>query len=638
LRREEEAGRGGEDAVALSAAKGSRTQRNPSPGSPSLRSGRLSTPQPLLRLWPRVRPFRNGLYIALVALLLASVITLAFPLAVGYLLDAAFVHHDSALLNRIALGLLTLFAIQAVLNYVQTYWLSATGERAVAGLRRELFAKLLEMPPGFFADRRTGELTSRLTIDIGLVQGVMSHQLAEGLRQGLALTGAVIVLFIMQWKLMFTTLAVVPIVIASGFFFGRRLRRMTTSVQDQVADATAVAEEAFSQIRVVQGFAQESHERERYGARVASVIQTALQRARSRAMFFGMLTFTAFGAVTAVMWQVGRLVLADKLTPGALMTFLLYAVTIAAAIGALTSFYAAYQEAIGAAERVFQLLETTSPIADPVHPVPLPKPVRGDVEFRDVRFRYHTGNEHAPTLEHLSLHIRPGEIIALVGPSGAGKTTIASLLLRFWDVEGGAVLLDGIDVRELAVHDLRRAVGTVPQEPTLFSGTVRDNIAYARPDASNAEIEAAAHVANAHEFVARLPAGYDTLVGERGVKLSGGQRQRIAIARAVLKDPAVLVLDEATSSLDNESERLVEAALERLLYGRTTLIIAHRLSTVQRADRLVVLDRGQIVEEGTHAELLRRGGVYAKLFQMQWRDGEDLTAALAALAAMPGAT
>ena len=524
-----------------------------------------------------------------------------------------------------------MFAVQAVLNYIQTYWLSATGERAVAGLRRELFAKLLEMPPGFFADRRTGELTSRLTIDIGLLQGVMSHQLAEGLRQGLALVGGVVMLFVMQWRLMITVLALVPIVIASGFFFGRRLRKMTTSVQDQVADATAVADEAFSQIRVVQGFAQESHERERYGARIGMVIHTALQRARSRAMFFGMLTFTAFGAVTAVMWQGGRLVLANQLTPGALMQFVLYTITIAAAIGALTSFYAAFQEAIGAAERVFQLLESTSLIADPPQPVALARPVRGEVEFRDARFRYHLLGDQEPTLDHLSLHIRPGEVVALVGPSGAGKTTIASLLPRFWDVESGAIYLDGIDIRQLALKELREVIGTVPQEPTLFSGTVRENIAYARPNATNDEVEAAAKVANAHDFISRLANGYDTVVGERGVKLSGGQRQRIAIARAVLKNPTVLILDEATSSLDSESERLVEAAMERLLVGRTTLIIAHRLSTVQRADRLVVLDGGRIVEEGTHAELLRRGGIYSKLFQMQWRDGEDLTAALAAI-------
>jgi subfamily B ATP-binding cassette protein MsbA len=586
----------------------------------------------LQRLWPRVRPYRGGLYIAAVTLILASVITLAFPVAVKYLLDAAFLHHDRKLLNEIALALLAGFALQAVLNYIQVYWLWATGERAVAGLRRELFAKLIEMPPGFFADRRTGELTSRLTIDIGLVQAIISNQLAEFARQGLALVGSVVILTVMQWRLMVTVLGVVPIVVAAGFFFGRRLRRMSTRVQDQVADATAVAEQAFSQIRVVQGFAQEPQEREHYDSRIAGVITTALQRARTRALFFGVLTFTVFGAVTAVLWQGGRLVLANELTAGALVQFLLYTVTVAASIGALTSFWAAFQEAVGAVERVFQILETDPAIADPAHPVPLPARVRGEVEFRDVRFRYRTDDLAGPaTLDHLSLHIRPGEVVALVGPSGAGKTTIASLLPRFWDVEAGAILLDGIDIRTLALADLRRAVGTVPQEPVLFAGTIRENIAYARPAATTDEVEAAAKVANAHDFIIHLPEQYDTVVGERGVKLSGGQRQRIAIARAVLKNPPVLILDEATSSLDNESERLVEAALERLQVGRTTLIIAHRLSTVQRADRLVVLDHGQIVEEGTHAELLRRGGVYARLFQMQWRHDEDLSAALAEL-------
>jgi ATP-binding cassette, subfamily B, bacterial MsbA len=548
------------------------------------------------------------------------------------LLDAAFVRHDHSLLNHIAEVLLLLFAVQAVLNYIQVYFLSATGERAVAGLRRELFGKVLEMPPGFFTERRTGELTSRLTIDIGLVQAILSNQLAEFARQGLVLVGSVVLLFVMQWKLMLTTLGVVPIVVASGFYFGRRLKRMTTSVQDQVADATALAEEAFSQIRVVQGFVQEDHERERFGARIARVVDTALRRARTRALFFGMLTFAVFGGVTIVLWQGGRMVLAGDLTPGKLISFLLYSINIAASIGALTTFYAAYQEAIGAVERVFQILESTPAIADPANPVAMPKRVRGEVEFRDVRFRYHTIDGHGPTLDHLSLHIRPGEVVALVGPSGAGKTTVASLLPRFWDVEGGAVLLDGVDIRTIALADLRRAIGTVPQEPALFSGTVRENIAYAHPDATQADVESAARAANAHDFITELAQGYDAVVGERGIKLSGGQRQRIAIARAVLKDPAVLVLDEATSSLDSESERLVEAALEHLMVGRSTLIIAHRLSTVQRADRLIVLEHGRIVEQGTHAELLRRGGIYARLFQMQWRDGEDVVTAMAALA------
>ncbi|MEP6591491.1 MAG: ABC transporter transmembrane domain-containing protein [Gemmatimonadota bacterium] len=592
---------------------------------------RRFSPRALLRLWPRVRPYRGGLLIASVTLVLASVISLAFPLVVRYMLDAAFQQHDRALLDRIALGLLLLFATQAVLNYIQTYWLSATGERTVAGLRRELFGKLLEMPPGFFADRRTGELTSRLTTDITQLQGMVSHQLAEFSRQFLALVGSVVMLFLMQPKLMLTALGVMPVVIGSALFFGVRLRRISTKVQDQVAEATATAEEAFSQIRVVQGFAQEPQEVARFGGRIAEVVERALQRARVRAMFFGVITFTTFGGITAVLWEGGRMVLAGQVTAGQLVSFLLYTVTIAASIGAIATFFSAFQESVGAAERVFELLESSSPIADPPVATPLPRPVRGEVEFRDVTFRYRLLDEALPTIEGLSLRIAPGEVVAIVGPSGAGKTTIASLLPRFWDVEEGAVLLDGIDVRQLTLHDLRRAIGVVPQEPTLFSGSVRENIAYARPEASDAEVEAAARAAYAHDFVVLLPEGYDTLVGERGVKLSGGQRQRIAIARAVLKNPAVLVLDEATSSLDNESERLVEAALERLLVGRTTLIIAHRLSTVQRADRLVVLEKGRIVEEGTHADLLRRGGIYARLFQMQWRDGEDLAAALSAL-------
>jgi subfamily B ATP-binding cassette protein MsbA len=567
-----------------------------------------------------------------VALLLSSLLALAFPLVVRTLLDAAFVARDSALLNRIALGLLALFATTAVLNYIQTYWLSATGERAVAGLRRELFGKLLEQPPGFFADRRTGELTSRLTADIGLLQGILSHQLADGARQVLALTGGVTILTLMQPRLMLTALGIVPLVVGSAMFFGKRLKRITTGVQDELAESTAVAEEAFTQVRVVQGFAREPLERERYGERIGRVIHVALKRARVRALFFGAITFTTFTGVTAVLWTGGRLVLTGELTPGEMVSFLLYTVSIAAAIGALASFFTAYQEAVGAAERVFGLIEQPSAIADPADPVPLPTPVRGEVEFRAVTFRYRADQpDSPPTLADFSLRIAPGEVVALVGPSGAGKTTVASLLPRFWDVEQGAILLDGIDIRQLRLHDLREAVGVVPQDPALFSGTIRDNISYGRPGASDHEIESAARVANAHQFIVALPDGYGSRVGERGIKLSGGQRQRIAIARAVLKDPAVLVLDEATSSLDNESERLVEAALEQLQLGRSTLIIAHRLSTVQRADRLVVLDGGRIVEEGSHGALLRQGGIYARLFQMQFRDDEDVAAALQAI-------
>ncbi len=581
---------------------------------------RLRSPGRLNRLWPRVRPYRGGLLIAMVTLVASAAIGLAFPLVVRELLDAAFLGGDRALLDRIALLLLILFTIQGVLNYVQTYYLSATGERAVAGLRRELFEKLLEMPPGFFADRRTGELTSRLTADVGLLQGVLSHQIAEFSRQVLALVGGIVLLTLMQPRLTLTALGVVPLVVGSAVFFGRRLRRMTTGVQDKVADATAVAEEAISQIRTVQSFTQEPMERRRYGDRILESVRAALVRARVRGMFFGVLTFTTFGGIVFVLWQGGVLVLEGTLTAGALVSFLLYTITIAAAIGALASFFSAYQEAVGAAERVFELLETGSLITDPPSPKALPRPVRGEVAFEGVSFRYRDDPDAPWTLRDVDLKVAPGEVVALVGPSGAGKTTLVSLLPRFWDVTDGRIRLDGIDVRELRLADLRGAVGLVPQEPALFSGSVGENIAYGRPGATAADIEAAARAAHAHEFVVRLPQGYATLVGERGVKLSGGQRQRVAIARALLKDPAVLVLDEATSNLDTESERLIEDAMEKLLAGRTTLIIAHRLSTVRRADRLIVLDHGHIVEEGTHAALLAQGGLYARLHQRQFRD------------------
>ena len=585
---------------------------------------RLPAPGQLARLWPRVRPYRGGLALATLALLLSAAIGLAFPQIVRYLLDAAFLHHDRSLLDRIALLLLALFAIQAGLNFVQTYYLSATGERAVAGLRRELFDKLLTMPPGFFAERRTGELTSRLTTDIGLLQSVMSHQIAEFSRQALALIGGVVVLTYMQPRLTFTALGVVPLVVGSAFYFGRRLRKMTTGVQDKVAEATAVADEALSQIRTVQSFVQEPAERQRYADRILASVWAALVRAEVRGVFFGVLTFATFGGIVFVLWQGGLLVLDGKLTPGALVSFLLYTVTIAAAIGGLASFFSSYQEAVGAAQRVFELLETTSPITDPPSPKSLPRPIRGAVTFERVSFRYLADPAAPQVLRDINLAVAPGEIVALVGPSGAGKTTLVSLLPRFWDVREGRILLDGINIRDLRLADLRGAIGVVAQEPALFSGSVRENIAYGRPNANQEAIEAAAQAAHAHEFVQRLPEGYDTVVGERGVKLSGGQRQRIAIARALLKDPAVLILDEATSSLDTESERLIEDAMERLLAGRTTLIIAHRLSTVRRADRLVVLDHGRIVEEGSHSELLARGGLYARLYHHQFREGDLL--------------
>ncbi len=578
----------------------------------------VPSPRSLGWLWPRIRPYRAQLATATVCLVVSAAIGLAFPQIVRHLLDAAFVHHDRGLLDRIALSLAGLFVIQAASTFVQTYLLSATGERVVARLREDLFGHLLKLSPAFFAERRTGELVSRLSADIGTIQGLVSSQLSEFARQSLYLVGGITLLTLTNPRLMATALVVVPFVVGSAMFFGRRLRRTSTRVQDQVADATAVAEEAFSEIRIVQSFVQEGSERQRYGAGMAEVVRVAIHRAVIRGGFFSVIMFATFSGTVAILWEGGRLVLTGALTAGTLVSFLLYTVFIAAAVAALTSLFSSYQETAGAARRVLELLETAPAIADPPTPRPLATPVRGDLAVEHVRFRY--GPDLPFALDDVSLRIARGEVVALVGPSGAGKTTLGNLIPRFWDVTDGRITLDDSDIRAVRVADLRHAVGLVPQEPTLFSGTVAQNIAYGRPDASERDIAAAAEAAHAAEFVARLPNGYQTVVGPRGVKLSGGQRQRVAIARALLKDPAVLILDEATSSLDAESEHLIEQALGRLLEGRTTLIIAHRLSTVRRANRLVVLEHGRVVEEGTHVDLLGRNGLYARLYQRQFRD------------------
>ncbi len=589
-------------------------------------SGRGSSP--LSRLLPRIRPHRSTLAIAGLCLLLSGSIALAFPQIVRRLLDSAFISGDSAALNRIALILISMFAVQAALNFAQVYLLTSTAERIIAKLRRDLFESLINLSPGFFTDARTGELTSRLSADTAILQTVLSSNLSEFTRQALFLVGGIVLLTLTHPALTTTTLAVVPVVVGASVVFGRMLRKASAGVQDRVAEAMGTAEEAFSQIRTVQSFTRERAEIARYSSHLDDVIGAALRRAWIRAAFFGILTFFGFGSVVVVLWQGGRMVLAGTLTAGALVSFLLYAMYVAGAVGSLASLFGSYQEAVGAAKRVFELLETKPSVQDPVVPQPLSSPVHAALTLSHVGFRY---SESQPEVLHdITLSIAPGEVVALVGPSGAGKTTIASLIPRFWDVTSGQITLDGIDVRHLSLRDLRSSIGIVPQEPALFSGTVRENIAFVGrdpelPEFSDAEIIAAARAAHAWEFIERLPQKLDTKVGERGVKLSGGQRQRIAIARVFLKDPALVILDEATSSLDSESERLVESAMEDLLRGRSTLIIAHRLSTVLRADRVVVIDRGRIVEEGTHASLVQREGVYSRLYRGQFRANEENT-------------
>ena len=574
------------------------------------------SPRPLRRLLPRLRPYRARLALAAVCLVVAAAVGLAFPLVVRYLLDAAFQTRDRALLDRIAIGLLVLFALQGLMNFVQVFLLTSTTERVIASLRQDVFGHLVRLSPGFFTEHRTGELTSRLSTDLTLLQSLLSTWVSELSRQTLFLVGGITLLTVTHPELTRTTLAVVPLVVGIAIVFGRLLRRASKGVQDRIAAAMAGANESLSQIRTVQSFHREADETRTFGDQLGDVVTAAIKRAWLRAAFFGVVGFIAFSGVVAVLWKGGEMVVSGTLTPGALVSFLLYAITVAAAVGSLASLFGSYQEAIGAAERVFELLETRTEVAEPLDPAPLQRPVRGHVRFESVRFRY--GPELPEVLRDISFEIRPGEVVALVGPSGAGKTTVANLLPRFWDVTSGRITLEGTDIRWLAFADLRGAIGIVPQDPALFSGSVRENIAYARPATdgpapTNEDVIAAARAAHALEFIERLPSGFDTTIGERGIKLSGGQRQRIAIARVFLRDPAVVVLDEATSSLDTESERLIEAAMEDLLKNRSTLIIAHRLSTVRRADRVLVLDHGAIVESGRHEDLLGGGGLYARL-------------------------
>jgi subfamily B ATP-binding cassette protein MsbA len=554
--------------------------------------------------------------LALVALALTNFIYLAFPLVIVQLLDSVLTQQDQAQLTRLALGLVGLFFLGALFNLIQSYSLNYTGERIIIDLRAALYRHLQYLSLDFFANRRVGEIVSRLSSDVTQVRSVLTHNSTQLLSNLVSLTGSIIIVFLLNPRLVGFVLILALGIVGLAVLFGRSFQSWSTKVQDELANATVAVEEGLQAIRVVKSFTREEYEITRYNTAMQHTLKASLRLALSRSAFAALMSFLGFSAIAAILWFSGREVLAGRLEFSTISGFLIYAITIAANLGSLAGLYGQFREALGSVQRVFEILDTRPSLSDAPDAAELPT-LKGAIKFESVSFGYEPG---IAVLENVSLDIQPGEIVALVGPSGAGKSTLFNLIPRFYDPTQGTVTIDGQDLQTVTQHSLRAQIGLVPQETILFGGTIRENIAYGRLDAGEADIIAAATAANAHDFIMAAPQGYDTIVGERGLKLSGGQRQRIAIARAILKNPRILLLDEATSSLDSESEELVQEALNRLMQGRTSVIIAHRLSTIKIAHRIIVLQRGQIVEQGSHETLLAQNGLYAHLYIMQFRE------------------
>jgi ATP-binding cassette subfamily B protein len=570
-------------------------------------------------LWPFVRPYRSLLVAALVALVLTACVSLLLPLAVRRVVDG-FETSAEALLDSYFLAALGIAFLLALGSGLRFYLVTLLGERVVADIRKTVFDRMIGMSPAFFERIMTGEVLSRITTDTTLILSVIGSSVSIALRNSLVLVGGLIMLFITAPKLAGLVLLIVPAVIVPIIVLGRRLRRLSRENQDWIAASSGNASEALLAAQTVQAFTHETASRDQFGGVTERSYVAAKKRVGTRAVMTVIVIALIFSGIVGVLWIGARDVRADAMTVGELVQFVIYAVMVAGGAAALSEIWGELQRAAGATERLSELLAATDSVQDPAQPKTLAAPVAGGVAFENVVFHYPARPETA-ALEGVSFRIEPGETVALVGPSGAGKTTIIQLLLRFFDPTSGRILLDGTDLRDVTRAEFRRSLALVPQDPVIFAASARENIRFGRPDASDAEVEAAARAAAAHDFLAALPDGYDTYVGERGIMLSGGQQQRIAIARAILRDAPILLLDEATSALDAENERLVQSAVDRLSEGRTTIVVAHRLATVKKADRILVFEAGRIVAEGTHDSLVTEGGLYARLARLQFTEG-----------------